>query len=298
MPPRLSRAIDYVVLGIAGVFAMLFLPLLGIAALGIFDAAPSSAGASAGSYAVGGDASGYEPELGGGAGAQLPLTRGWHEGREVRYHDLGTHSPLVGGRVGTAPIWLPIRGVDADGGMIPVEGQHTILDVIPGEPGYSDLWDVVFVLVPDGYEANELTSLAEIEASGYPTMTPGMLVNCPIVPAGTTLEGGPALSQGWHGGDAVFYPDFGPTSDAAPALYRFLRGYDEAGAPLLVSGQGAVLSAAPGDAAYSGFWRVHDVLVDEGFEAGSIRSAADVGASGLHIVPTDLVLDAPVVAGS
>ena len=48
MPPRLSRAIDYVVLGIAGVFAMLFLPLLGIAALGIFDAAPSSADASAG----------------------------------------------------------------------------------------------------------------------------------------------------------------------------------------------------------------------------------------------------------
>lgn len=294
MPPRLSRAIDYVVLGIAGAFAMLFLPLLGVAALGIFDAAPSSAGASTGSYAAGGDASGYEPELGAGAGTRS----GWHEGREVRYHDVGTNSPLVDGRVGIAPIWLPIRGVDANGGMIPVAGQHTILDVLPGEPGYSDLWDVVFVLVPDGYAANELTSLAEIEASGYPTMTPGMLVNCPIVPAGTALEGGPALAQGWHGGDAVFYPDFGPTGDTAPALYRFLRGYDEAGAPLLVGGQDAVLSAAPGDAAYSGFWRVHDVLVGEGFEAGSIRSAADVEASGLRIVPTELVLDAPVVAGS
>lgn len=298
MPPRLSRAVDYAVLGLAGPFALLFLPVLGIAALGIFDAPPSAGAAAGGGYASGGGASGSGTALAGDAGATVPLQRGWHEGRELRYHDLDTHSPLDGERVGTASIWLPIRGLDANGGMIHIEGHGTILDVLPHEPGYSDLWDVVLVIVPEGYEANDLTSLAEIEASGYPTMKPGMLVDCPIVPAGTTLEGGPALARGWYRGAAAFYPGFAPTNDAAPPLYRFLRGYDEAGVPLLVGGQDAALGAAPGDDDYSGFWRMHDVLVGEGFEAGSIRSTADLEAAGLRVIPTDLVLNAPVADGS
>ena len=296
MPPRLSRAVDYLVLGIAGAFAALFLPLLGVAALGIFDAAPGggSAAAAGGGYASGGDPAGDSPALAAAGDATVPLARGWHEGRELHYHDLGTRSPLDGERVSTAQIWLPIRGLDADGRMIRIEGQHTILDVLPGEDGYSDLWDIVFVLVPEGYRADELTSLAEIEASGYPTMDPGMLVNCPIVLADTTLEGAPALTQGWHRGEPAFYPHLGRTSDTAPPLYRFLRGYDEAGMPLLVGGQDAVLGAAPDDADYSGFWRLHDVLVGESFEPGSIRSVSELQAAGLRVVRTDLVLTAPV----
>ena len=69
--------------------------------------------------------------------------------------------------------------------------------------------------------------------------------------------------------------------------------------PLLGIAALGIFDAVPSSAAaYSGFWRVHDVLVDEGFDAGSIRSAAADEASGLHIVPTDLVLVSPVSADS
>jgi hypothetical protein len=187
-----------------------------------------------------------------------------------------------------------ITGVDADGNPQFVEGQHNIVDVIPGDAGYSDLWEVNLVTVPEDYEPDSLKSREDVEASGYKTMVPGLLVNCPIVPEGTTLEGGEELVQGWYKGEPVFYPDFGENPATTLPIWVFITGMDADGNPQFVEGQNNVIDAVPGDAGYSAFWQVNLVTVGEGYEANTIKSAADALASGFEITETDMVVNCPV----
>src|SRR3546814_6667762 len=86
----------------------------------------------------------------------------------------------------------------ADGSPRFVEGQHNIVDVVPGDEGYSDLWQVNLVVVPEEYKADSVTSRADLNAMSYEVMTTDLLVNCPIVPAGSALEGAEELVQGWY----------------------------------------------------------------------------------------------------
>lgn len=70
------------------------------------------------------------------------------------------------------------------GATSPVAGQLNVIDVLPGDAGYNDFWQVMMVTVPSSYVANTIASLSEIQTAGY-TITPtNMLVNCPVVPAG------------------------------------------------------------------------------------------------------------------
>ncbi len=108
-----------------------------------------------------------------------------------------------------APIFVLFR----EGSDSPVPGQLNIVDVVPGDDGYNDVWQVVKVTVPQSYVANTVTSLEEIQAAGYALETTSTLVNCPIVPDGSTatLRGGDedtGLTQGWYKGDLVFYFNF------------------------------------------------------------------------------------------
>jgi len=88
--------------------------------------------------------------------------------------------------------------------------------VIPGDPGYNDFWQVVAVAVPDSYVANTLTSVDQVEQSGYELETTNTIVNCPIVPDRSTAslraEGdssGSGLTRGWYEGKLVHYFNFG-----------------------------------------------------------------------------------------
>jgi hypothetical protein len=131
------------------------------------------------------------------------ITRGLGPaGQRVRYYnfDVMPASP--------APIYALFR----QGETQPVAGQQNIVDVIPGDAGYSDFWRVVRVTVPTNYVANTVRSLAQIVQAGYALETTSTLVNCPIVPAGSTgREGGAAagLTRGWYKGQLVFYFNFG-----------------------------------------------------------------------------------------
>jgi len=236
--------------------------------------------------------------FGPGAGAQVEektLVSGWYQDRQVEYYDFGTNTPLVGeNSVQTQPIWVFIHGMNPDGTPDLVEGQHNIIDVVPGEPGYSDLWQVVFVTVPDDYEADSIRSAEEARDSGYETETTDMFVNCPIVPAGTTLEGGKELVQGWNDGEEVFYPDFGANPPTTAPIWVFIHGMNADGTPDFVEGQSNIIDTVPGDADYTAFWRVNMVTVPEGYEPNSIRSAADVLAAGFAIAETDMVVNCPV----
>ena len=108
----------------------------------------------------------------------------------------------------------PIYALFKEGSDSPVTGQLNIINVIPGDAGYNDFWNVYKVTVPKDYVANTVTSLQEIMDNGYTVDQTDMIVNCPVVPEGSTAllryrsteDNG--LTRGWYRGKVVFYFNF------------------------------------------------------------------------------------------
>jgi hypothetical protein len=99
------------------------------------------------------------------------------------------------------------------GASTPISEQNNVIPTIPGDAGYNDFWVVNKVTVPDNYVGNSLTSEAEIIASGYPIAKTTTIVNCPVVPFGSTASkkfggGSNAISIGWYKNKAVAYFSF------------------------------------------------------------------------------------------
>ncbi len=207
-------------------------------------------------------AAGAAPAL--AQGQTFELTQGWYEGRATYYYDFGANTQATdnGQGVATAPIYVPITGMDAEGNPQMVAGQHNIVGVVPGDAGYSDLWAVTFVTVPADYEANTFTSVQQVLDSGYELTSPGVYVNCPRT--------------------------------SAP-IYAFITGLDDEGNPQFVEGQHNVIGVIPGDAGYSDFWWVNLVVVPEGYEANSITSVEEVMASGYEMRQPGLLVNCPVL---
>jgi hypothetical protein len=105
---------------------------------------------------------------------------GNYEGRHVEYYDFGANSPITNGVVSTAPIFVFITGLDADGNPLFVKGQHNVIGVVPGDAGYSAFWKVNLVIVPADYVAASIKDVASVMLSGYELVQPGLVVNCPV----------------------------------------------------------------------------------------------------------------------
>jgi hypothetical protein len=234
----------------------------------------------------------------GGAGAEeaeLPAFEGWYDGAEGIYYDLGSNSAQVGDEaVAVAPVWRLIYGFDETGEPRFIDGQGGIFDTQPGDPDYTDLWAVYFVIAPEDYVAGSITSIAAIEASGYEIIETGMLRNCPIVPEGTALARGGELQRGWSDGDEVSYFDFGESTDAITPVWLPVYGIDDDGAPQLVDGQYAIFDAEPGDDGYTAFHRIDYVIVPEDYEPNALSSAEQVLASGYPIRASNTVVNYPI----
>jgi hypothetical protein len=125
-------------------------------------------------------------------------------GQVVRYYNFDVQS------LAPAPIYVLFR----QGETSPVSGQLNIVDVIPGDQGYNDFWQVYKVTVPSDYVANVVTSYQEIMSNGYPVEATQTLVNCPIVPQGSTAmlrytsTESNQLTMGWYQGMVVYYFSF------------------------------------------------------------------------------------------
>ena len=63
-----------------------------------------------------------------------------------------------------------------------MSGQLNIINVLPGESGYNDFWQVFKVTVPSSYKANQVASFTEVQAAGYKVEAMTALVNCPSFP--------------------------------------------------------------------------------------------------------------------
>jgi hypothetical protein len=226
---------------------------------------------------------------------EFALVSGWYRDRQVEYYDFGANTALdATGAVEVAPIYVFIYGMNADGTPNFVEGQHNIVDVKPGDDGYSDLWQVMMVTVPADYEPDSVKSAADIDDAGFEVTATDMFVNCPLVSAGSTLEGGEPLVQGWYKDEEVFYPDFGMNSRAAIPIYVFIHGMNADGTPDFVEGQNNIIDAVPGDAAYTAFWQVTMVTVPQSYTPNSLRSASAVMASGFPRTTTEMIVNCPV----
>lgn len=108
------------------------------------------------------------------------LVQGWYRGREVFYFDFGTNSDTDGWVVELEPIFAFFY---ADGEA--VMGQMNVVDALPMDMDYSDLWHVHKVIVGMDYEANSLNTVADImDAVSMGSVsieeTP-LYVNCPII---------------------------------------------------------------------------------------------------------------------
>lgn len=224
-----------------------------------------------------------------------PVETGWFDGKAVKYYNFGTNTPLDPqdpSRVAVEGVWVLTTGLNPDGSPIRLEGQHNLFTVIPGDPGYSDLWQPTFVYPPADYQPNSIRSVDELLARGMPMEKQPLLVNCPFVPIGSELaDKALPIVKGWVRGQLVEYFDFGPTSAKPGKLYAFVTGFDANGNPQLVPGQHVVFDTSRESQNYSDFWRVHWVKVDSSYRADSIRSAGDVPQN--QVIVSTIVVNYP-----
>jgi hypothetical protein len=178
----------------------------------------------------------------------------------------------------------PIFALFREGETSPVPGQLNVVDTIPGAPGYNDFWQIQRVRVPASYEANSVTSLDEIRAAGYPIEPTEEIVNCPVVPSGSSArqrlnQADPGLSRGWYRGRVVYYFNFAehglagadvPVADIF-VTFNINPGSDGGGpASGFKTEAGSeqthnVLAALPDSAGYSPLWAV-DPYDNAGFD--------------------------------
>lgn len=226
------------------------------------------------------------------------------DGRQVSFYNFDARPTAP------APIYILYR----EGADEPVTDQLDVVGVVPGDAGYNDLWQVMRVTVPGDYEANTVTSVAEIEAGPYPVERTATLVNRPIVPEGSSadLRSGdtdPGATPVWYDHQVVFSFRFAesplsPTVDGeVPLAAQYVAFNSNPGQPaggppsgFMTEADSAqthnVLSVLPADAAYSPLWEtaVYDRGDFSAVEDLESAMAAEVLATGAH------TLNAPVVA--
>ncbi len=83
-----------------------------------------------------------------------------------------------------------------------ISQQLAIVNSLPGESTYNDFWQLVKVVVPKNYVPNSVTSEDEIFKANYQLIPTTCILNCPIVPFGSTaslrLNGGVSGTlKGW-----------------------------------------------------------------------------------------------------
>ncbi len=101
-------------------------------------------------------------------------TEGFYRGHTIEYLDFGPIKLKPGNK--TADLWTVTNGV---------EDQYNIVDVVPGQAGYTPLWDVNMVTWKAGVTPRLLTSAAAVRkalSAGQVTMKEaGIVVNCPVL---------------------------------------------------------------------------------------------------------------------
>ncbi len=156
-----------------------------------------------------------------GVDGVVPLLSGFANGEQVRYWDFGETPTFA------APLFILAKRNDA--GELEFPPHNTIIDAIPGDPGYSPYWSVLILEVTDLYNGELITSFAAIEEAQERGLVlapslPTFAVNCPAVATDVALDVGegapvPPPSEFFWQGKKVRYYDLGimPVQDGTVA---------------------------------------------------------------------------------
>jgi hypothetical protein len=210
-----------------------------------------------------------------------------------------------------APIYVFYRSGETSS----VSGQLNVIDAIPGGAGYNDFWQIYKVTVPSNYVANSVTSYQEIVSAGYQVSMTSQLVNCPVVPKGSTATkripagSDASLTTGWYRDSVVYYFNFSEAAlsvtssgqvPVAPIYVTFnINPNQPNGGP--ASGFEAepgtmqthnVISVLPSDPGYSPLWAV--AVYDDG-SFGSVTNLTTAMAAPL-LVPDAGNVNCPVTS--
>jgi hypothetical protein len=215
--------------------------------------------------------------------AKQPVVQGFFEGKTIRYFDYGPIKLRPGNLL--APIWSVTNGP---------AGQHNIVDVVPGEKGYTPLWQVVEVTWAAGKAPRLLRSADDVrkaEAAGDVTLKKtATVVNCPV------LGFGQKRISGFSAGHVIHYYDLGPVKiapgNAVVPLYAVANG---------VAGQHNVTgdTVAIGQTLYPPLWGILQVTWKAGAHKRLLTSYASIrkarAAGDVTVAKTSLVVNCPVV---
>jgi hypothetical protein len=182
-----------------------------------------------------------------------------------------------------APIWAFTNGA---------QGQRNIVDVAPGDRGYTPLWRVVMVTWAEGVTPRVLRSAAGVRraarAGEVELERTATVVNCPVLGFGQKRTLGFARRQ------TLAYLDLGavklrPGNKVAP-IWGFTNGAE---------GQRNVIDVVPGQPGYTPLWRVNMVTWADGESPRVLRSArairAAAAAGELTVRRTAMVVNCPVL---
>jgi len=224
-------------------------------------------------------------------------------GEKVKYYNFDVQPTTA------APIYALFR----EGEDHPVDGQLNIVDVVPGDKGYNDFWAVSKVTVPADYVANTITSVAEIIDGGFDVTATDMLVNCPIVPKGSTAKDrftdeSPDLTRGWYRDQVVYYFNFSEAAlkpaagkvPTSPIYVTFkINPGDAGGGPAsgfkFEAGSAQthnVPATLPGDTGYSPLWAVH---IYDNADFGTVMDL-DTAAAANVLEPKGPTVNCPIVS--
>lgn len=197
-----------------------------------------------------------------------------------------------------------------------VERQLPIFEEIPGDVGYNDMRQVIEVRVIDSdYQPNSLTSLADIQAAGVETTVTEQIMNCVMVPDGSTaaLRFDPTdavgLHDGWYRDQVVRYllfensdsrstAEFGGEEISAPVMYAFFDNDRDPSDGFAKEGGSThnVVTRLPEQEGYSPLWALRVFKLSVFDRVLSVGSAQDNDREdNILIQPTVLIVNAPVV---
>jgi hypothetical protein len=220
---------------------------------------------------------------------------GWFRDHPVQYYNFGeARQPVTAGRV----LW-PVHGFDASGNPVAIRGQRPIFSAIPGLNGYSGVWRLEYVVTADHVQPNQLRDAAAVEAlvrrHRVTMRDANVFLNLPIVARGSTLANDSTPPMlGWYEGRDVQFFDFGDVALAPANMWRFARGLDASGAPMLVPEQNSVVDSVPVAGTYPDLWQIHLVQVDSAYTPNALKSLTAVQSSGFMIEPVSSVRNLPI----
>ena len=211
------------------------------------------------------------------------ITPGFYRGQAIGYFDFGPIKLKPGNKL--APLWTVTNAA---------AGQHNIVDTVPGQAGYSPLWQINKVTFKSGVTPYLLKSKADVDAAvskGDVTVeATTTVVNCPV------LGFGQKRVAGFSAGKVIHYYDLGPvkaaSGNAVTPLYAPTNG---------VPGQHNITleTVLPGQTDYPPLWGIIMVTWKAGAHKTLLTSAAQVkkaqAAGELTVKKTSLVVNCPVV---